>query len=98
MKNMSVELVKITAFVIKDDVENVYTVLMDGDGGPIVSDPDYTKAVEKFSRALNLSCAVSNLKKYQDTVKSDEEEKKRYAKDTVKTTEISYVNIPAHAH
>jgi len=62
MKNLSKEIVKVTACIIEDKADGVFTVFQSGySGGAIVSDVDCNKAKEKFNEGTLLAFAVKNL-------------------------------------
>lgn len=93
---MSIKSVKITAFILEDKVDNLYTVFMEGDGGPIISDKDRETALTKFERALHMACAVKNVITLQKAMKSTNEQKRAYAESTssiVTKTNIEYINV-----
>ena len=52
---------KIIALYYKNKLNDVYTITMVGDGGPIISSNSLEEGKKAFEEALNLSCAVKNL-------------------------------------
>lgn len=96
MNNIEVKTISITAYVTKDVREGVFTVFMEGKGGPIISAPTEEEAKIKFEEALNLSCAVKNLLTYNDAVKAQEAEMKKFAdSSSPKEVEIDFIDIPS---
>ncbi len=44
-----------------DETENVHTILFDGAGGAVISDPNLSKAKKKFIEAMHLAESVDKL-------------------------------------
>lgn len=88
---MKIEKVTVKAFVIEDKKEGLFTVALDGKGGPIISAPTHDEACEKFKDALMLSCAVQNLLAFQSAVKNVE----KADKDSLKKKEphIEFIDL-----
>lgn len=86
-----IEEIKIKAFVIEDKENGLFTIAMNGKGGPIVSDPDFDTACKLFEEALDLSCSINNLMAYKEAVKSLNSEKLFKGKDA----KIEYIKLQA---
>lgn len=81
MDNLTVEAVKIKALVFKDTEENLFTVSLEGKGGPIISANTYEEACKKFIKAVSLSCALMNLTTYKDAINSSDDEMSEFVKN-----------------
>lgn len=83
---MEIKYETVRAIIAKDVVHNTHTVFLENGktGGPIVSAETEDEAKAKFSEALNLACAVRNLRFYAKVVKDAE---------TIKATEIKNLNL-----
>ena len=87
---MKVEKVTVKAFIIEDKKEGLYTVSLDGKGGPIISAPSLEEARSKFEEALKLSCAVQNLLAFQKAVKNAEHFEEKLKN---KSAEIEFIQL-----
>jgi len=60
---------KYEAIILKDDIEDQYTITYDGIGGAIISNKDKDVAEKKWKDAMALSDAVYKLNKFEKTGK-----------------------------
>ncbi len=93
--NIKIETTTLKAFVYKDKNEGLFTVALEGKGGPIVSAPSHDEACDKFKEALKLSCAVQNLMTFYTSVKNAEDIVKEGAEPKPKRKErtIEFIEI-----
>lgn len=90
---METETVNLKAFVYNDKKAGVYTVALEGTGGPIVSAPTHEEACAKFTEALALSCAVQNLIIFKEAVKNASMEGSETTIGKSKKPEIEFVEL-----
>lgn len=67
---MEIKYETVRAIVLRDAEHNVHTVFLEKEGGPIISAATEEEAKTRFVEALNLSCAVRNLRNFAQAVKT----------------------------
>jgi hypothetical protein len=53
------------AIAVEDKTVGYWTISLIEKGGPIISDPDYDNAIEKFTKALDLAIAIVKLHNFE---------------------------------
>jgi len=75
MNSIEINPVNLRAFVIEDKANGLFTVALDGKGGPVISSTTYKDACEKFEIALDLANCVNNLITFKEAIREVNAEK-----------------------